>query len=154
MPRERSIWTPRSWLISRIDDKPPQLTTEEKESQSTRHLLQAKSGVYHEATAESEQQLDRRPPRGSHAPGTFWYYNNWDFNALGTIYRRLMGEDIFEGVERRIAKPIGMQDFSAADGRYVLHRSSSSNHPAYHMTMSARDLARFGLLVPQQGAMA
>lgn len=26
-----------------------------------------------------------RPARGSHAPGTFWYYNNWDFNVLGTI---------------------------------------------------------------------
>ena len=25
---------------------------------------------------------------GSHAPGTFWYYNNWDFNVLGTIFGR------------------------------------------------------------------
>ena len=29
-----------------------------------------------------------RPARGSHAPGTFWYYNNWDFNALGTIFEQ------------------------------------------------------------------
>jgi hypothetical protein len=28
----------------------------------------------------------RRPPRFSHKPGTFWYYNNWDFNSLGAIY--------------------------------------------------------------------
>ena len=26
-----------------------------------------------------------RPARGSYPPGPFWYYNNWDFNALGTI---------------------------------------------------------------------
>ena len=32
-----------------------------------------------------------KPERGSHAPGTFWHYNNWDFNALGTIYRRQTG---------------------------------------------------------------
>jgi CubicO group peptidase (beta-lactamase class C family) len=133
-----------------IDDKPPRLTAEEKTAR-VRDLLQARSGVYHEATAETEQQVIRRPPRGSRPPGTFWYYNNWDFNALGTIYRQLTGEDIFEAVERRIAKPIGMQDFTAADGRYVLRRSSSSNHPAYHMDMSARDLARFGLLFLNKG---
>lgn len=134
----------------RIDDKPPHLTVEEKGAR-VRDLLKARSGVYHEAAAESEQQFDRRPPRGSQAPGALWYYNNWDFNALGTIYRQLMGEDIFDAVERRIAKPIGMQDFTAADGRYVLHRSSLSNHPAYHMNMSARDLARFGLLFLNKG---
>ena len=30
----------------------------------------------------------RRPLRGSHPPGTFWYYNNWDFNVLGTIFEK------------------------------------------------------------------
>ena len=24
-----------------------------------------------------------RPERGSHQPGEYFYYNNWDFNALG-----------------------------------------------------------------------
>ena len=38
---------------------------------------------------------DGRPKRGSHAPGTFWYYNNWDFNVLGTVFRQLTGADIF-----------------------------------------------------------
>jgi CubicO group peptidase (beta-lactamase class C family) len=133
-----------------IDDKPPSLTAEEKRAK-VRDLLQARSGVYHEATSETEDQTERRPDRGSHPPGTFWYYNNWDFNALGSIYRKLTGEDIFVAVERRIASPIGMQDFSAADGRYALRRASSSIHPAYHMNMSARDLARFGLLFLNQG---
>jgi hypothetical protein len=31
----------------------------------------------------------QRPPRHSHPPGTFWYYNNWDFNTLGTISDQL-----------------------------------------------------------------
>lgn len=133
-----------------IDDKPPRLTTQEKTAR-VRDLLQARSGVYHEATAETDQQRADRPARDSHLPGKFWYYNNWDFNALGTIYRQVTGEDIFEAVERRVAKPIGMQEFTAADGRYVLRRSSSSTHPAYHMDMSARDLARFGLLFLNKG---
>jgi CubicO group peptidase (beta-lactamase class C family) len=81
----------------------------------------------------------RRPARGSHAPGTFWYYNNWDFNVLGTILRKATGEDTFEAVERHIAQPIGMEHFTARDGKYAYERASE--HPAYRMFMSARDLA-------------
>ena len=87
---------------------------------------------------------DERPARGSHAPGTFWYYNNWDFNALGTIYEKLTGARIFESFEQRIAHPTGMEDFSSNDGQYV--HAPNSDHPAYVFAMSARDLARFGLL--------
>src|SRR5215207_10720892 len=57
--------------------------------------------IYHGAAYETFDMARARPPRGSHAPGEFWYYNNWDFNALGTIYTRLTGEDIFEAVQRR-----------------------------------------------------
>jgi len=38
--------------------------------------------------------VSMREPRGSHGPGTFWLYNNWDFNALGTIYEQETGEDL------------------------------------------------------------
>ncbi len=131
-----------------IDDKPPSLTDAEKEA-TVRDLLMARSGVYHEAASELEHWKARRPARGSHPRGAFWYYNNWDFNALGSIYRQLTGEDIFAAVERRIARPLGMQDFTAADGKYVYARVSS--HPAYHMDFSARDLARFGWLYLSSG---
>ena len=77
-------------------------------------------------------------------PRAFWFYNNWDFNALGTNYRQRAGEDIFQGFARRIAAPIGLEDFTASDGRYSLERSSV--HPAYPFRMSARDLTRFGQL--------
>ncbi|TMD62441.1 MAG: hypothetical protein E6I97_26695 [Chloroflexi bacterium] len=30
--------------------------------------------------------------RGSHEPGTFWYYNNWDFNALTCLCRYQFGK--------------------------------------------------------------
>jgi Beta-lactamase len=90
-----------------------------------------------------------RPQRYSHAPGTFWYYNNWDFNALGTIYQRATGSDIFDALNTRIARPIGMQDYRPQDGRYV--RGDASIHPAYAIHMSARDLARFALLYLNKG---
>ncbi|MFK8250769.1 serine hydrolase domain-containing protein [Ancylobacter terrae] len=131
-----------------IDDVPPSLTPQEKQA-SLRDLLMARSGVYHPAAHETAPMKRDRPARGSHPPGRFWYYNNWDFNALGTIYRRATGEDIFTAFEARIARPIGMRDFSAADGRYV--REAVSEHPAYPFRLSTRDAARFGQLYLQRG---
>jgi CubicO group peptidase (beta-lactamase class C family) len=126
-----------------IDDKRPALTATEKQA-TIRDLLMARSGIYHVAAYETADIRQKRPERGRHAPGAFWFYNNWDFNALGTIYRQQTGEDIFQSFAQRIAQPIGMQDFSARDGRYVAERHSS--HPAYPLRLSARDAARFGQL--------
>jgi CubicO group peptidase (beta-lactamase class C family) len=126
-----------------IDDKPPSLTDVEKQA-TVRDLLMARSGIYHPAAYETSDIRQNRPTRGSHAAGTFRFYNNWDFNALDTIYRQVTGEDIFQSFVRRIARPVDMEDFSSRDGQYVLE--GLSIHPAYPFTMSARDLARFGLL--------
>ncbi len=131
-----------------IDDNPPNLTEAEKGA-TVRQLLQARSGIYHSALYETPAMAAQRPPRGSHAPGTFWYYNNWDFNALGSIYERATGVGIFEAFDRLIARPIGMQEYRAKDGVYF--RGKDSIHPAYPIRMSARDLARFGLLYLHKG---
>jgi CubicO group peptidase (beta-lactamase class C family) len=132
-----------------IDDRPPGLTEEEKQA-TIRDLLMARSGVYHRAAHETAEMRRKRPARGSQPAGSFWFYNNWDFNTLGAIYRQTTGEDIFESFERRIAQPIGMEDFSSRDGRYAA--SPSSLYPAYPFSLSARDLARFGLLFLDQGS--
>ena len=131
-----------------IDDNAPSLTTEEKTA-TVRDLLMSRSGVYHPAAHETADIKRKRPARGSHPPGSFWFYNNWDFNALGTIYRQQTGEDIFASFEKRIARPIGMEDFSVKDGRYVLEKLSE--HPAYPFRLSARDAARFGQLFLNDG---
>jgi len=132
-----------------IDEKAPGLTEPEKGA-TIRDLLTARSGIYLPAAHETPDIKEKRPPRGSHPPGTFWFYNNWDFNTLGTIYRQRTGEDIFESFARRIAAPIGMEDFSARDGRYAL--SQVSMHPAYPFRLSARNLARFGVLFANGGS--
>jgi CubicO group peptidase (beta-lactamase class C family) len=131
-----------------VDDVEPSLSDAEKQA-TVRQLMQARSGVYHVANYETESERRRRPARGSHAPGSFCYYNNWDFNALGTIYEHAVGTSIFQAFQDRIAQPIGMQDYRPSDGRYVT--SAVSQHAAYPFRMSARDLARFGLLYLRQG---
>jgi CubicO group peptidase (beta-lactamase class C family) len=126
-----------------IDDTPPRLTAEEKTA-TVRMLLEARSGVYHPALYETPGMAKHRPPRGSHAPGTFWYYNNWDFNALGTIYEKATETSIYQAFEANIAGPIGMQDYDPAAQHEVT--GAASIHPAYVFHMSARDLARVALL--------
>jgi len=132
-----------------IDDIPPGLTAEEKKA-TVRDLLMSRSGVYHEAAAEAQVMIRTRPERGSHAPGTFFYYNNWDFNVLGTIFEKQTGKKIFEAFKEEIADPIGMQDFLLSDCRYQ-REWKKSKHPAYHFRMTARDMARFGLLYQNNG---
>jgi CubicO group peptidase (beta-lactamase class C family) len=131
-----------------IDDNEPALTAPEKEA-TVADLLTARSGVYHPALYETVANAAARPARGSYRPGAFWYYNNWDFNALGTIVERAVGTSLFEDFKLRIADPIGMEDFRVEDGRYV--RGPDSIHAAYPFWMTARDMARFGLLYLRHG---
>ena len=83
-----------------IDDNAPSLSPTEKTA-TVADLLKARSGVYHAALYETPGMARLRPARGSHPPGTFWYYNNWDFNALGTIYERGTGAQIFTALQER-----------------------------------------------------
>lgn len=129
-----------------IDDDPP-LTTEEKQARIV-DLLSARSGVYRAAAYESS--LNPKPPRGSHPPGTHWVYNNWDFNTLLTIFEQTTGAQFFDAFDRWVAKPLGMQDYHPRHGWYFYERDKS-RHPAYPVRMSARDMARFGLLYLSKG---
>ncbi|MFP4691334.1 MAG: serine hydrolase domain-containing protein [Bacteroidales bacterium] len=130
-----------------IDDDPP--LTEMERTATVRDLLKARSGIYHDALYESQGMKDLKPTGLIVTPGTHWYYNNWDFNASGTIFMQLTGKDIFEAIEEEIARPIGMEQFKAEDGWYVT--GEASIHPAYPFAIDARDLARFGLLMLRNG---
>lgn len=131
-----------------IDDNEPSLTPVEKQA-TVGDLLKARSGVYHAALYETASMRAARPPRGSHAPGTFWYYNNWDFNVLGTIFERKTKTNLFAEFKARLADPLGMEDFRLEDADYVT--GADSVYPAYPFRMTARDMARFGLLFLREG---
>ncbi len=127
------------------------LTAEEQQA-TIRDLLMARSGVYH-AASNAGDDLASAPPRGSQPPGTYFLYSNWDFNALGTIFEKETGRDIYDALESDLARPIGMQDFDRS-----VHRrtgdSIASIHLAYHMHFSTRDMARIGYLMLREGRWA
>lgn len=108
-------------------------------------LLTARSGIYHPAGYETEWMGMIKEKRHSHAPGTFWCYNNWDFNALGTIYVKASGHSVAQGFTRYLATPLELQDFRP-DGPQPdawTESFSQSRHDAYPFRLSSRDLLRF-----------
>ncbi len=146
--RQGRIDLARSMEQLGIDDNEPSLSATEKKA-TVHDLLEARSGVYHPALYETPAMKASRPARGSHAPGTFWYYNNWDFNVLGMVFERSVKNSLFREFQARIAEPIGMQDYTIDDGQYVT--GADSVYAAYPFRMTARDMARFGLLFLRQG---
>jgi CubicO group peptidase (beta-lactamase class C family) len=147
-----------------IDDIPPGLSDVERTA-TLRDVLKSRSGVYHPAAAEAESMIAARPERGSHAPGSFYYYNNWDFNVAGSIFEQGTGKHIYDAFYEQIAKPLGMRDYHnvivdapadgvpsnpAADGFYQ-YEPTQSRYPAYHFRMSAYDLALYGQLFLNRG---
>jgi CubicO group peptidase (beta-lactamase class C family) len=118
-------------------------------SATVRDLMMSRSGIYLRAANESLSAMVERPRRNSHAPGEHWYYNNWDFNALGVIFEKSSGLGIGDAFHRWIARPLGMRDFRPEDVSYESWLGSP--HPAYPFWISARDLAAFGWLYAQEG---
>jgi CubicO group peptidase (beta-lactamase class C family) len=113
------------------------------------HLITARSGVYHPASNGGDNLADA-PERGSQEPGTYMLYSNWDFNAAGAVFEQLTGRNIYDEVQAQLASPLQFEDWDRS-----IHRKSGnlerSVNPAYHMRISARDLARIGHLMLNEG---
>lgn len=135
-----------------IDEYTP-LTKQEKTA-TIRDLLMAKSGIYLPAQGEHDSQITDRPKRGSHKPGSYFFMNNFDANALGTIFMQETGTSIGEFMEEHLAKPLGMQDFSEDNvilGSPWFLPKEKSMHKQYYIYMSTRDLARIGAMIANNG---
>jgi CubicO group peptidase (beta-lactamase class C family) len=117
-------------------------------------LLAARSGVYHPAanaaSAAGGDTVGTPPERGSVAPGSYFLYNNWDFNALGTIFEQETAQGIYQAFEQDLAGPMQFQDFRLAEQRKT-NNPTRSMHPAYHFYLSTRDMARLGYLMLRDG---
>src|SRR4030095_12470120 len=124
------------------------LLSREKEA-TIQDLLGARSGVYHSASYPGDF-LAEAPPRGSQKHGTYQLYSNWDFNVLGTIFERAKTRDLFDALQQELAVPLHMQDFRR-DLQKKEGDSTRSIHPAYPIFLTARDMARIGLLMLHNG---
>ena len=114
-----------------------------------RDILTARSGVYH--AAGSPGGVDNGPARGSHKPGTFFLYNNWDFNVAGAIFETCTHQTIFGAFARDLAGPLGMQDFDPSRQRMLGYAPRRSRYLGYHFFLSCRDMAKLGQLMINRG---
>ena len=125
------------------------LLPQEKEA-TVYDLITARSGVYHPASNPGGIPEGKKYERGATPHGTRFVYNNWDFNVAGTVFTQKTGLDIFDALERDLAKPLGMEDFNRARHK-LTGNAKMSKHLAYHMHFSTRDMARLGQLMLQKG---
>lgn len=114
-----------------------------------RDLLTARSGVYHLAVNGGDD-LAFAPARGSQAPGSYFLYNNWDFNAAGSAFEMLTGRSIYQTFADDLATPLQLEDFDLKRHKRT-GDGAKSMHLAYQFFLSTRDMARLGYLMLQQG---
>ena len=82
-----------------------------------RDLLPCRPGIYHLADHQGEAPAPRcrrtEPGRGPTSSTTT------DYNALGTIFERAIGQSMFTEFAQAIAGPSGMRHFDPARQRYA-----------------------------------
>ncbi|MEJ8476556.1 serine hydrolase domain-containing protein [Roseibium algae] len=134
-----------------ISDTPSPLEPKQKRA-TVLNLIKSVSGINHAAAASGglQEDIDKRLGHLENEPGTIWAYNNWDYNALTTIFEQHVGMGIAEAFDVGIAEPTGMEDFDISFVSYIADESVSM-HKAAAFRMSARDLVRFGQLYLNEG---
>lgn len=132
-----------------IDDAPIPLTPLQKTAKLI-HLLKSRSGIGHLSGSQNaimDRLVAERLGDREHEPGSVWCYNNWDYNALTSIFEQETGLSIEEAFVSGIAKPLGITDFDVFYRRYP----ELSRFPKAGFRFSALDLAKFGVLMSQRG---
>ncbi len=135
-----------------IDDYPEPLSQNQKQVKVI-HLLKSISGINHTASAETPSMTRNKTQilgTEENDPGTVWAYNNWDYNTLTSIFEQETGKSVLEAFRKDLAEPLGMRDFRDEDVFYV-RDSALSTHSKVGFALSARDMAKFGLLYLQKG---
>lgn len=113
------------------------------------HLATSRSGVFHVASNGGYDEKNILP-RGSKEPGSYYVYNNWDFNALGFIFEKLVKNSIYNELENQIAQPLGFQNWDLKLQKRS-GDSKKSKYLAYHMYLSTQDMAKVGQLMLNNG---
>jgi CubicO group peptidase (beta-lactamase class C family) len=146
-----------------IDDGKCRLETRAKDCLRGLEILYPDVTLQHFATMTSgydaiggaQTQSPYEPAAPLFFPGTRFKYHDCAMNQFGHVLTRIAGESMEELFRRRIADPIGMDpakwdwhDWGSIDG-LVINGGAGNKSRGIHI--SARELARFGLLFLNRG---
>lgn len=118
---------------------------------TVRDLITARSGCYHPAATPWGFSGGKVPERGSVEHGTKFVYNNWDFNVAGTVFEMKAKKSIYKAFDEELAKPLMLQDWDISTHKRTSEDPSKSLYPAYHFSLSTRDMAKLGELMLRKG---
>jgi tetratricopeptide (TPR) repeat protein len=113
------------------------------------HIINSRSGVFYKP-ANSGYDENNILKRGSVKPGEYFVYNNWDFNVAGSILEKKSGNNIYKEIEEQLAIPLGFEDWNIKNQKKK-YKKGKSKHPAYHIYISTRDMAKIGQLMLNKG---
>lgn len=85
--------------------------------------------------------------RLEHTPSTKWKYKNINTQLMAMVLERATGRSISEYLEEKIWGPMGME----ADAGWSLHENTGMEKAFCCLNARARDFARFGLLLLNDG---
>jgi len=122
-----------------------------RETITIRHLLSMTSGLEKPAlwrmrpgVVQNEREFAASLPL-QHEPGSTWDYNTVAFRILFQIIQEASGQTLAAYTRDKLFEPLGMTS------SYWRTRQFSSVPSYLNLVCSARDIARFGLLVQQYG---
>ena len=142
---------PDSWGGSAVNWDGGSLLESEKEA-TIRDLLTARSGVFHKpANSGDDHSYMSASDRGKYKHGTYYLYNNWDFNCAGGVFEQLTGKNIYAAFKSDIADPCGWQDYDLSIQHKTEEYEGASRFLAYHFWISTRDMLRMALLMRNKG---
>ncbi|MEM7186584.1 MAG: serine hydrolase [Bacteroidota bacterium] len=132
-----------------IDDTPIPLTDLQKTA-TVEHLIKSISGINHPAVSQvgnAQRMRDSLLGSSPNTPGTKWAYNNWDYNALTTVFEQESSRTVQEAFEKGIARPLHIEKYET----FYRRDTSLSRHAKVGFRLSTRDMAKFGQLFLDEG---
>ncbi len=107
-------------------------------------------GPYEHAFGHGDNRYGRSAAELSGAPGTVWEYSDPAYAHLSILFAHITGTEMSDYIQQRVFGPIGIEQASFGTLGGAGHIGP---HTCGHvgLIISARDLARFGLLACNQG---
>ncbi len=136
-------------LDTKVGELLPDVKPEGKQAVTVRHLISMDTGIHNNAqlpTMEKRFTYALYEAPMDHEPGKHWDYNNTGLAVLGPVLKKATGKQVDELLADRVFAKIGI-----GESDWTWDRNEETSLPYSGLHITARALARFGLLFLREG---